>query len=212
MLVSRPALVGLIVVAALAAALAACDSSSGTAPTPPTTVPAPAPTPTPTPTPDPLAALKAQCGAPSPAPLYGMKVAVQLDNGFRKLVDSRPIVINEGRGTADSYCGKVGFDSRAAYCDTRPEGHPQRESCDILVVGRASDTGRYGPTWSKDGKACVEAGSATDPGCTNHAGNQFLAIARGPGDMLACASDVWPAVGARCGGCTVYEGGGRCAQ
>jgi hypothetical protein len=146
-----------------------------------------------------------------PTPLYGMKVSVQLDNGFRKLVDSRPIVENVGRGTSDSYCGKVGFDARAAYCDTRPEGHPQREACDVLVVGKA-DTGRYGPTWSKDGKPCTNAGSETAPGCTNHAENQFLVISKGPGSLLACASEVWPATGSRCGGCTLYDGGGRCAQ
>lgn len=214
MLVSRPAILTLGA-AAIVAAFSACGSNSGTGPNPnpsTTPVPAPTPTPSPTPTPDPLAALRAQCGTPEPAPLYGMKVAVQLDNGFRKLVDSRPVVENTGRGTADSYCGKVGFDARAAYCDTRPEGHPQREACDILVVGKAADTGRYGPTWSKDGRACVDAGSETAPGCTNHALNQFLAVSRGPGDMLACASDAWPATGARCGGCTLYEGGGRCAQ
>jgi hypothetical protein len=142
-----------------------------------------------------------------------MKLSVQLDNGFRKLVDSKPVVINDGRNSqTDSYCGKIGFDFRAAYCETRPEGHPQREACDALVVGKASDTGRYGPTWSKDGQPCVAAGSETDPGCTNYDGNQFMAVSRGPGDMLACASDVWPAVGARCGGCTIYDGGGRCAQ
>ena len=141
-----------------------------------------------------------------------MKLSVQLDNGFRKLLDSRPVIDNTGRGTSDSYCGKVGFDPGARFCDTRLERHPQREACDILVVGRASDTERYGPTWSKDGNPCIEPGSETDPGCTNHALNQFLAISRGPGEMLACASDVWPATGARCGGCMLNKGAGRCAQ
>lgn len=142
-----------------------------------------------------------------------MKLGVQVDNGFRKLIDSRPIVENVGRDTPDSYCGKAGFSPSARFCDTRPEGHPQREACDILVVGKASDTGRYGPTWSKEGQPCVEPGSASDPGCTNHADNQFLAILRGKGTMLACASEVWPATGARCGGCLVNDKtGGRCAQ
>jgi hypothetical protein len=133
-----------------------------------------------------------------------MKVSVQVNQGFRKLVDSRPIVENVGRGNPnESYCGKVGFDWRAQSCDTRQEGHPQRVACDALVVGRAADTGRYGPTWSKDDRPCVEAGSESDPGCTNHAENQFLAISRGPGEVLACASSEWPATGARCGGCLV---------
>ena len=91
-----------------------------------------------------------------PTPLFGMKVSVQLDNGFRKLVDSRPVVENVGRGTADSYCAKVGFDARAIYCDTRPEAasparslrHPRRGE------GARHRTG-YGPSWSKDGKPCA---------------------------------------------------------
>ena len=195
---------------AMAAVFYACGSDAVTPPPPPpptTTLTAPPPTTTPD--------FRAQCGEPVPPPLYGMKVSVQLDNGFRKLVDSKPVVENTGRGNpTDSYCGKVGFDWRAAFCDTRQEGNPQRGACDALVVGRASDTGRYGPTWEKDGKPCVEAGTATEEGCTNHSSNQFLVIARGYGDLLACASNEWPASGpgSRCGGCTLYVGGGRCAQ
>jgi hypothetical protein len=213
MTVLRPAFVPSAALVAAALFFTACGSNSTTTPNPnPSATPLPGPAPVPTPTPDPLAGLKAQCGEPMPTPLFGMKVSVQLDNGFRKLVDSRPVVENVGKGTADSYCAKVGFDARAIYCDTRPEGHPQREACDILVVGKATDTGRYGPSWSKDGKPCVNAGSESAPGCTNHAENQFLVISRGPGNLLACASETWPATGSRCGGCTLYDGGGRCAQ
>ena len=105
----------------------------------------------PTPTPD----FRAQCGEPTPPGLYGMKVSVQVDSGFRKLVDSRPVVENVGRGNpTESYCGKVGFDWRAQFCDTRPEGNPQRPACDALVTGRATDTGRYGPTWEWDDRPC----------------------------------------------------------
>jgi hypothetical protein len=207
---------GLLVAGAAGLVLSACGASDSTSPNPGATrspPTAPTPTPAPTPTADPLDALKAQCGQPEPPPLYGMKLGVQVDNGFRKLIDSRPIVDNVGRGTADSYCGKVGFDPGARYCDTRLEGHPQRVACDILVVGKAADTGRYGPTWSRNGQPCVEPGSQTDPGCTNHPDNQFLAVMRGNGEILACASDVWPATGARCGGCLVNEKtGGECAN
>ncbi len=202
----RPSiLLSLIPAAGLAIAVSSCGSGSNTGPNPaptPTPTPVPITNPTPMPTPD----WRAQCGEPVPPPLYGMKVSVQLDQGFRKLVDSRPIVENVGRGNpTESYCGKVGFDWRQPWCDTRPEGHPQRVACDALVVGRASDTGRYGPTWTKDGKACVEPGSESDPGCTNHGANQFLVISRGPGELLACASTEWPesGPGSRCGGCSL---------
>jgi hypothetical protein len=214
MIIRKSALIGMAA-AVLGSLLSSCGADPSTRPNPdPTRSPNPAPTPTPlpTPTPDPLANLKAQCGQPEPGPLYGMKLSVQVDSGFRKLIDSRPIIDNVGRGTSDSYCGKVGFDPNARFCDTRPEGHPQREACDILVVGKATDTGRYGPTWSKNGQACVEPGSETDPGCTNHPDNQFLAISRGLGEMLACASEVWPATGARCGSCVILKAAGRCAQ
>jgi hypothetical protein len=142
-----------------------------------------------------------------------MKVSVQVDNGFRKLVDSRPVVENVGRGNqSESYCGKVGFDFRAQFCDTRPEGHPQRPACDALVTGRASDTGRYGPTWEWDDRPCGPEGSGTDEGCVNHSSNQFLVIARGEGSLLACASTEWPASGSRCGGCDLKPNVGTCLQ
>jgi hypothetical protein len=194
--------------AAAVLSISACGGSS-TSPNPqPSGTPVPAPSPTPVPTPN----FKSGCGDPVPPPLYGMKLKVQIDNGFRKLVDSKPVVENTGRGNqTDSYCGKVGFDFRAAYCDTRQEGSDQRESCDALVVGKATDTGRIGPTWSKDDKPCDSGGTGSPNGCTNHQDNQFLVISRGDGNLLACASDVWPATGARCGGCTVTSGSGVCA-
>ncbi len=181
-------------------ALGACGGSSN-----PTPVPTATPPPTPAPTPTPFATL---CGSPSPPPFGGMKVKVQTaTTSTRWLLDSRPQVLN-----VDGYCGKVGFDSRAKYCDTRPEGTAQREACDALVVGKA-DNGKVGPTWSDpDGKPCVgpgEAGSAN--GCINQ-DNQFLAVARGGGQFLACASEAWPLAegGSRCGGCTLTPGEPLC--
>jgi hypothetical protein len=196
------------VAAAAVVVLNACGGSSNTSPNPnPSSTPVPAPSPTPTPTPD----FKSQCGDPVPPPLYGMKLSVQVDQGSRKLIDSKPVVENTGRGSqADSYCFKVGFDFRVAYCDTRPEGNAQREACDALVVGRATDTGRIGPTWSKDGKPCDMGGNGSSSPCSNHPDNQFLAISRGDGQMLACASDEWPATGARCAGCNVTSASPVC--
>lgn len=182
-------------------ALYGCGSSS----TGPNPQPSSTPPPTPTPTPTPFGTL---CGSPSPPPFSGMKVKVQTAvTSTRWLLDSRPQVVN-----IDGYCGRVGFDSRAKYCDTRPEGNAQREACDALIVGKA-DTGRIGPTWSDpDGKPCVAAG---EPGSQNgciHTDNQFLAVARGGGQFLACASDDWPLGegGSRCGGCTLKAGDQIC--
>ena len=139
-----------------------------------------------------------------------MKVKVQSVSGAaRWLLDSRPQVFN-----VDGYCGKIGFDSRAKYCDTRPEGDAQREACDALVVGKAKDTGRVGPTWSDpDGKPCVGAGdTTTQPACINNPDNQFLVVARGAGQYLACASEDWPLGdgGSRCAGCNLKPGDDVC--
>jgi hypothetical protein len=112
-----------------------------------------------------------------------MKVKVHIDNGFRKVLDSRPIVEN-----VNGYCAASGSNGGGKYCDTRPEGSTQREACDALVVGRAKDTGRIGPTWTRNGRPCSPVGAPEgSEGCLNHPDNQFLVIARGGGDYLACA-------------------------
>jgi len=69
------------------------------------------------------------------------------------------------------------------FCDTRPEGHPERTSCDAALMGSAADTGRIGPTWRVNGQPCVFSN-----GCENHPGNQFLVFAYVPATYQACAS------------------------
>jgi hypothetical protein len=184
-------LFSIIPVVTLAGCGAGPSTSSSTPP--PTTLPVAT-----TPPPTTLSPFLAQCGTPTPPPLAGMKLKIHADIGFKKQLDSKPLVAN-----VDDYCAKVGFGSAAKYCETRPEGHLQREACDGLVVGKATDTGRVGPTWSRNGKPCLAPGDAGgDPGCVNLPDNQFLIIARGPGNYLACASEEWPmaADGSRCGG------------
>jgi len=119
-------------------------------------------------------------------------VQVKVSDG-RWLLDSKPLVED-----MNGYCQKVGFGS-AKYCETRLEGDLQREACDALAVGKAKDTNRYGPTWTYNDKPCISAG-APGNGCINHDTNQFLAVAKGAGNYLACAADDVPALGDRCGG------------
>jgi hypothetical protein len=167
------------------AALRGCGGSEA-----PTVPPAPAPTPTPVPTPAPT---PLNC-SPTPPPLRYVKVKVHEDQGYRKILDSKPIVQN-----VDEYCARVGVPGRY-FCDTRLEGDPQRAACDYMAMGRAKDTGRYGPTWTYNGQPC--AGATEAPGCANHQTNQFLAVAKGAGEFMACAADdvpVDPVEGSRCG-------------
>jgi hypothetical protein len=144
---------------------------------------------------------------PTPPPLYGIAVKVQVGTKGRKTLDSRPQVIN-----MNGYCESVGFSG--FFCFTRREDDPQSVACDYLALGQASDTGRWGPTWTADGKPCTENNDID--GCQNHPGNQFLAIAKGEGVFSACAAPeillsqdpVRP--GSRCGLCRIVVGESEC--
>jgi hypothetical protein len=120
-----------------------------------------------------------------------MQLKVHDDSGDRKVLDSKPLVVN-----VDHYCDKVGFGDWK-FCDTRPEGHPERVACDYLVTGKAEDTGRWGPTWFYGSDLCAYSPES----CANHPSEQFMAISRANGTFEACASEDWPvaANGTRCG-------------
>lgn len=170
-----------------------CGGDSPSTPQPPTPTTAPSPTPT-----SPPAGIVLPPGMvcdPTPPPLLGIKAAMWRGHGEGWVLDSNPIVPN-----VDGYCDRVGVGDWQ-FCPTRPEGDPQREACDYLAIGQASDTGRWGPTWTIDGKPCDGTGS-----CVNHPDNQFKAIAKGPGRYEACASPLArvytgnsPYPGSRCG-------------
>jgi hypothetical protein len=189
-----------LVLATAAFGSSGCGGGSGSPTVSPTPVPTAAPTPTPAPTPF-------ACN-PTPPPLYGIKVKVHDDSGFRKVLDSRPQVLN-----VDGYCDRVGFGS-GFFCFTRPEGDPQAAACDAMAVGKARDTGRDGPTWYWNGALCTAEGE-TVPGCRNSPNNQFLVIAKGDGKYEACAAPDVPLSqdpvrpGSPCGACQVV-GGSAC--
>jgi hypothetical protein len=173
-------------------ALVRCGSNSSsptaTATPPAVTLPSPSPIPTPT---GPIGLPAGMVCNPTPPPLYRMSIKVHGGESGRLILDSKPLVVSE-----NGYCDKVGFGDWK-FCETRPEGHPEREACDYLVTGKATDTGRWGPTWYHDDDAC-----STVPGvCVNHGSNQFLAIAKDTGEYRACAAEGWPlaANGTRCG-------------
>jgi hypothetical protein len=143
------------VLAFAAASAAGCGSNASTPPTLPTPVPTAAPTPVPTP-----AGIVLPAGMvcdPTPPPLLRMQAAEWRPHGDGWLLDSSPIVPN-----VDHYCDRVGF-GEWKFCFTRPEGDPQRVACDCLVTGKASDTGRWGPTWTFNGRPCDGS-----QGCVNH--------------------------------------------
>ncbi len=136
-------------------------------PAPPTPTPTPAPTDTPTP--------RNGCGNPLPPPVTKMKAKVHLKAGNRWTLDSTPIVQNA------AYCKR--WDPNRTECPVRPEGTPDRVACEEYAIGRARDTGRPGPTWSRNGKLCK------GDDCQNHEENQFLLWVYASGTYSACTKD-----------------------
>ncbi len=158
---------------ALAALTLACGGGSSSPTTPATPLP---PAATPAPTPTPIVA----CGTPTPPPLYGFRVKVLNDQGYKKVLDSKPLV---GRDAA--YCASVG--QPGDICVTRDEGAPDAAGCNHLVLGLASQTGRPGPNWYRNNQPCRGINEGGDePGCRQHANDQSLVFAFGPGTYTAC--------------------------
>lgn len=115
-----------------------------------------------------------QCAAPAPPPLAQVDVA-----------------LSAGRATATAlvagadYCSQVGFLDGRALCTARPEGHPDLPVCDELLVGRAADTGRVGPTWTLAGQLCGPNGPGA---CANDPADQFAVTVAGSGLLRACGN------------------------
>lgn len=174
-------------VVTLPAPPASVPAVPGTMPTPTTQPPAPAPTPKPTPAPSqPSPPTNAgDCTNPTPGPLAKWNVYIHINGSGRKVLDSTPLV-----GPDAAYCAAIGYTDGRRYCPPRPEGHPQVVACITYVVGTAQDTGRVGPTWTANGKACVDNENGPTPFCINHPDNQFLVYAYGPGTYEACAKGV----------------------
>lgn len=149
------------------------------APTPkPTPTPGPAPTPEPTATPPPPTKVKG-CGSPLPGPITKMGAYVHIRGPNQWILDVTPLV-----GPDAEYCRTIGFTDGRSRCPVRPEGHPEREACELYSVGYAKDTNRPGPTWTRNGQYC--SGGAD---CENHPDNQYLLLARQSGYYEACTKD-----------------------
>jgi hypothetical protein len=120
-----------------------------------------------------------QCLDPAPRGLDAMAAVVHIVGPNRITLDSTPKVCDR------RYCAEIGFTDARTCCPPRPEGHPDVEPCNEAIVGRATDTGRIGPTWTFDGQLCGPAGPGN---CTNHPDNQFLLFVYGPGTARACGN------------------------
>lgn len=108
------------------------------------------------------------CGWPYPPAVTRFNCKVHLKGSEYYTLDSTPIV-----GPDVAYCASIGYTDGRSLCPIRPEGAPDRKACEDWRIGKARDTGRYGPTWTKaDGSFCTGPGS----GCAN-ADNQYQLFA-----------------------------------
>lgn len=119
------------------------------------------------------------CGRPYPPPVTRFNCKVHLKGEFYTL-DSTPQV-----GPDTAYCASIGFPDRA-ICPLRPEDWPDRKACEDWRVGKAKDTGRSGPTWTKaDGSPCT----GPESGCQNSPDNQYQLWSFEPGTYKAAAEN-----------------------
>jgi hypothetical protein len=117
------------------------------------------------------------CGQPYPPPVAFFNAKIHIKGADYWTLDSTPMV-----GPDRPYCNSVGFSGRD-FCPVRPEGHPERQACEAWRVGNAADTGRPGPTWTRDGQLCT----GSESGCENHPDGQYLVLAIADGRYAACS-------------------------
>ena len=122
-----------------------------------------------------------RCTDPDPPPVSGFSFGVRLAGGGEVTIDSTAIV-----GPDVLYCASIGFTDMRSLCPVRLAGDPEREPCEARAVGRARDTGRYGPTWTADGQYC--RGLAVN-GCANHPDDQYKLLVSRPGTYVMCAAN-----------------------
>ncbi len=102
-----------------------------------------------------------RCGRPYPPPITRFNCKLHLKGIEYYTLDSTPIV-----GPDCAYCASIGYTDGRCLCAVRNEGAPDRIACENWRVGTAKDTGRPGPTWTKeDGSYCTgpESGCANSP-------------------------------------------------
>ncbi len=162
--------------AAFGLALVSCGSQESPTGVRPSAVPSPSASPTATSSSSSLPA--GMVCDPTPPPLLRLTIKIHAQEGNRTILDSKPLVPN-----IDNYCDRVGF-GNWKFCDTRPEGHPQRAACDYLVTGKA-ENGRWGPTWFLGMDNC----GAKPEECADHPTEQFMTIAKKKGTYEACANE-----------------------
>ena len=121
------------------------------------------------------------CGKPYPPPITRFNSKIHLWGPDYVTLDSTAIV-----GPDLAYCTLIGYTDGRDQCPVRVEGDPERGPCERWAVGKAKDTGRWGPTWTFNGEYCK--GLAVN-GCENHPDNQYGLLAAKGGKYVMCGQN-----------------------
>ncbi len=164
-------------------ALAACGGTPATGPTTPIPTPPPVPTPAPTPTPDSsIPPESSGCGKPYPPPLHGINVKLHIMAPEYFTLDATPLV-----GPSSPYCREIGYTDGREFCPVRLEGDPDRRLCEAWILGNAEDTGKPGPTWSRDWEYWCTTFEAS--GCQHNPDNPLSLFIQLGGSYQACKGE-----------------------
>ncbi len=121
------------------------------------------------------------CTKPYPPPITRFASKIHLWGPDYVTLDSTGLV-----GPDADYCALIGFSDGRSLCSVRVNGDPQRAPCEEWAIGKAKDTGRYGPTWTLNGEYCK--GLAVN-GCENHPDDQHALLAAKGGRYVMCAEN-----------------------
>jgi len=121
------------------------------------------------------------CGKPYPPPVTRFNSKIHLWGTQYVTLDSTAIV-----GPNLAFCAAIGYTDGRDQCTVRVNGDPERIPCEQWAVGKAKDTGRYGPTWTFNGETCK--GLAVN-GCENHPDDQYALLASKGGLYVMCAQN-----------------------
>ena len=181
---SKPSILSFCAACALIA-LAACGGSSSSTPTTPVVTLAPTPKPTATPTPEPgvgIPPASSGCGQPYPPPLSEIRMKIHVKAPEYWTLDATPIV-----GPNLEYCTAIGYYDGRDRCPVRLEGDPQRIPCEAWILGNAEDTGKPGPTWSRDFNYWCTTFDAS--GCQHNPDNPLSLFIQLGGQYQACRGE-----------------------
>jgi hypothetical protein len=168
----------------LAAASALALHVGCASPAAPTTSLPPTATPTPAPTPDPdIPPESSGCGEPYPPPLARINVKLHVKAPEYFTLDSTPLV-----GPSSQFCREIGYTDGRQYCPVRVEQDPERVACEAWVMGNAKDTGKPGPTWTREWESyCTTFAEST---CEHNPENPFSLWVQVAGWYQACRGEI----------------------